>query len=581
MGRVESKGAQQIANGILARGGAWLLLGAVVVAALWPFRGYVTDDTYIHLQFARNLAQGYGFAFEEGRQVYGFTSPLWVMLLGAAERLGLPGLPAARVLGLFFTFASIAGVHALSKEWMRDRRFVWTATIAWALDAWLLRWTYSGMETSLAVSVVVWAFVLHARAREGRGSVFAALAGAALLAVVRPEGLALAFLVWIDLSFFPVPRGEANRVPSPFPSPLPSRRPELAGEDRGPSRPGGSRRVRAALVGLVPVAAIVGPWFVYAGSTFGQILPTSIAAKSPSFLWKPADLLERVTLELSILGATRAVELMLLLASVAVLTVSLRRGRVGRDTLRALRDRYRLVLLWFVAILVPYIVRDSGLVSRYLMVLTPILTALSWSVVETVLATGDVTVSDTGNDSRRSPWWGRATVLIALSLLATASLNAWVLYGRTLSHVTEFSSRLESSMGAIADWLRTNTPDSSSVASPDIGLLGYRLLDGQPNRHLVDLSGIVTPEMLALHQGRYIEDFILDIGFAPLARPDYVIDRDTEPRRLPEVGPHGERIEVALVREIGPLGVARPGPYYYTLYRIDWSEARSPSGTHP
>ncbi|HYR69064.1 MAG TPA: hypothetical protein VER77_04230, partial [Candidatus Dormibacteraeota bacterium] len=57
---------------------AILLLG---LGHLTPFLGYLTDDTFIHLQFAKNLIGGRGFAFNAGEPTYGSTSPLWVLLL--------------------------------------------------------------------------------------------------------------------------------------------------------------------------------------------------------------------------------------------------------------------------------------------------------------------------------------------------------------------------------------------------------------------------------------------------------------------------------------------------------------------
>ena len=41
------------------------------------------DDYYIYLQYARNLNETGQFAFNPGHPSLGFTSSLWVMLLGA------------------------------------------------------------------------------------------------------------------------------------------------------------------------------------------------------------------------------------------------------------------------------------------------------------------------------------------------------------------------------------------------------------------------------------------------------------------------------------------------------------------
>ncbi|MEZ4649961.1 MAG: hypothetical protein R3E97_14460 [Candidatus Eisenbacteria bacterium] len=106
-----------------------------------------------------------------------------------------------------------------------------------------------------------------------------------------------------------------------------------------------------------------------------------------------------------------------------------------------------------------------------------------------------------------------------------AALNGWVLYGKTLPHVIQFSRRLEASMGrsrsgcaehaaAVRRRSRRRTSDSS-----------YR-----SGRRIVDLSGITTPEMLEVHDKR--RGLQIDLGFAPLAQPDYLIDRATQPRRV-------------------------------------------------
>ena len=73
---------------------------ALALVLLWPLRHYITDDTFIHLQYARRLAEGHGLVFNVGERVYGCTSPLWVALLAAGMTIGIPGLALARALGL-------------------------------------------------------------------------------------------------------------------------------------------------------------------------------------------------------------------------------------------------------------------------------------------------------------------------------------------------------------------------------------------------------------------------------------------------------------------------------------------------
>ena len=79
---------------------------ALAAVGMWPVRGYLTDDTYIHLQYARHLANGNGIVFNQGERVYGCTSPLWVALI--ADGIGL-------VLGgFFFIFLGIMSALRLA-----------------------------------------------------------------------------------------------------------------------------------------------------------------------------------------------------------------------------------------------------------------------------------------------------------------------------------------------------------------------------------------------------------------------------------------------------------------------------------
>mgnify|MGYP000305441219 CR=1 FL=1 len=59
---------------------ARLALGLLLLlAGHLALRGYVTDDTYIHLRYAENLLAHAEFSFNPGESTYGATSPLWIL----------------------------------------------------------------------------------------------------------------------------------------------------------------------------------------------------------------------------------------------------------------------------------------------------------------------------------------------------------------------------------------------------------------------------------------------------------------------------------------------------------------------
>ena len=60
------------------------------------YRDSIMDDTFIHLQYARNLREAGELAFNRGEPSLGATSPLWILLLAAvghgvlASHTGVP-----------------------------------------------------------------------------------------------------------------------------------------------------------------------------------------------------------------------------------------------------------------------------------------------------------------------------------------------------------------------------------------------------------------------------------------------------------------------------------------------------------
>ena len=93
----------------LLLGGAAACLGYLAVErwTLGGRLGWPLDDSWIHLQFARNLAAGRGLAYNSGELVTGSTAPLWTALLALLAYL--PGSPLAwaQLAGALLYVASI------------------------------------------------------------------------------------------------------------------------------------------------------------------------------------------------------------------------------------------------------------------------------------------------------------------------------------------------------------------------------------------------------------------------------------------------------------------------------------------
>jgi arabinofuranosyltransferase len=176
---------------------------AVVAAAsalvcVHTFGDAVQDDGYIYFRIATNAAAGHGPVFNPGERVDAATSPVWVWLLAAAARLGVPVHHAAAGIGLLAAFATVvlcglwsielAGLGQASGRWgIAALAAALIGALALALDDRFWVYAFSGMETLLCMAV--WLGAARALVRrwiEGRPETGVA-AWALVAALVRPE----------------------------------------------------------------------------------------------------------------------------------------------------------------------------------------------------------------------------------------------------------------------------------------------------------------------------------------------------------------------------------------------------------
>lgn len=174
------------------QGAAVLLFGFYA----WRYAGFLIDDAYISLRYARNWVDGHGLVFNPGEVVEGYTNFLWTVLGAAALWLGRSGMLVWQVLSALSTVAilvAVARVARLTRE---------TGTGGVEVAPWIFLlgleafgyWATTGMETTFYTALFVWATVLcleESLAGRRRGSVALFVA----LALTRPEGVMVFALV--------------------------------------------------------------------------------------------------------------------------------------------------------------------------------------------------------------------------------------------------------------------------------------------------------------------------------------------------------------------------------------------------
>jgi arabinofuranosyltransferase len=487
---------------------------ALTLVLLVPLRHYITDDTFIHLQYARRLAEGHGLVFNVGERVYGCTSPFWVALLAAGMALGLPGLAVARALGLIATLGSVVLFFLLVRRTLATPAFRGLATVAWAGHAWMLRWAVSGMETPLAVALVLAGFLSFS---SRRGDARPALTGTlwALAALTRPEA---AFLValWGAL---------------------------LIADSRG-------RPAARWIAGVMPPLLIYGGWLLFAKSYYGSPWPQTLAAKTVGAVGLEFQL-SNLWRQIRIVGATDG-----LLAAVLAAALLVTRGRVavGEGPAPA-RVLWLLPWAWLVGVPVLYAARGVPVLSRYLLPLLPVLGWQAWRAAERWWI-----------GTHADPARGRRALALA-SVLAAAVLaqNAFVYGAEVVPHVRTFSAGLERSLVQWGRWFGANAPPDAAIATPDIGAIGYF-----SGLRVVDLAGLVTPQIVPLLERESPEDLVSRLSFAGFTRPEFVVDRAPAANDLLQRSPYAKCLTPLGHASVPNLGITRPGEAVYTFYRVEW-----------
>ena len=174
---------------------ALIIAGSVALFLLlcWRLRGFVTDDAWISVRYAENLARGDGHVWNPGGDpVEGYSNPALVYLEALAAAVGWSALGAARAL------AVVAGALCIVVVALRGRDAVGpgaacVAAVLTACSAPFALWAVGGLET-VPVALLLTLGVVEL-ARPGGGRAWLAGPALAVLPWLRPEGLVVVLAV--------------------------------------------------------------------------------------------------------------------------------------------------------------------------------------------------------------------------------------------------------------------------------------------------------------------------------------------------------------------------------------------------
>ncbi len=458
--------------------------------------GFPLDDSWIHLQFARNLVSGNGLSFNPGELVTGSTAPLWTALLSVLFLLPSNLVFTTQLLGMVLHLLVVHASGRLAREFGLSRGAAAVAATMVAITYWLVWSALSGMEIPLFTLLTLWGMILHLRERADPDRPQLALGVIGLSMLARPEGALLLCLAVADRFLAGVRRDKEGA--------LSFARPPWRALAKG---------LGLALIAMAPTLLFY--WWVG-----DSPLPTTFGAKTDAgrtFLPNPHYLY----LVLGIFFKPQPY-LTMLAAAGSVITVK----RLGGS-----QDRGLLPALWIIGMPLVYSLLTPigrhmlvGNFGRYYFPLFPPLIVVGM-IGLVPLARGIGSFWKIGGV--RLPVRALLLVLLLWPTLATL-INNTRLYTRNVRNVN-------SSDVAMGHWVREHLPPDAVLAVVDIGAIKFL----GPQR-LIDLVGLVSPDIQVYmrqavsrndplgQQGvrRYIEEKQPDFIVAyPSWYPDITSDR--------------------------------------------------------
>ncbi len=402
------------------------------------------DDPWIHLNFARNIAEYGSYSYYKNEMVTaGSTSPLYTLILAAGFLITKNEYLLSYALGiLFFSLASIA-IFLLSQNLFSENWLGIIAALIFAFDRWLNFFADSGMETSLYVLLLILVYYFYLKRR---AVLFGFLLGMTMW--VRPDAAAFIFAVIIDYIIF----ANIKQIP-------------------------GTKLQKFSKTELIKIISVFGIIILaYFGMNIylsGTLLPNTYAAKT---IYYTAEYRSRANfLKYEVWGYFTD-------SSYILLIVPFLFGLI-KAIFDIVRKKYNSILhaLLFIFLLIFlywYKLPFAAVKGRYLIPVIPFYILISVYGVREFFRVISLFLMDKKIIN--------TVCILYFAITVTYTISAYS------NHKTDYSEQthhISIRNLAVSKWLIENTPENSIIATHDIGAIGY-----YTRRKIVDVAGLVNPQ---------------------------------------------------------------------------------------
>ncbi len=233
----------------------FFFLALTLILALAWFNKFMQDDAFISFRYAQNFVEGKGLIFNEGENVEGYTNFLWVLLNTVPFFLSLDVVSYSQILSLIFFLGALIFSYKLSFLIFQCRNFSFLVLVFVGTNYTFSAYGTGGLETSLQVFLITWAaylalYIISTKTYSG-GYFFLFSIITSLSLLTRLDSAIPYFILYPALLI-------------PIFSELPGKR----------------EKFKSIALLILPCLLIIGGWFLWKLSFYGDILPNTFYAKA-------------------------------------------------------------------------------------------------------------------------------------------------------------------------------------------------------------------------------------------------------------------------------------------------------------
>lgn len=420
------------------------------------YNGFPLDDPWIHLTFAKNLAEYGSFSyFKNEMSTAGSTSPIYTMILAVGFLITKNEMVLSYVLGIiFFVLAGIWFYRLSSFEFLRENIFALACTAIFVIDKWMNFIADSGMETTMFIFLLLITAYSYKKRQSVATAVFAGL-----LIWTRPDATAFLGALVLDYLWCVY----------------------LAKKDKSIVLFTKSELIKMGGIFAVIVLAYFGMNLKLSGS----ILPNTYNAKltyySPEFRSRSAFLQGEVW-DYFTSGAYGVIMFGFIISTLKFVFDTAKK-KYNPNFLYIVFAFALVFIYWFK---LPYAHRFG----RYLMPIIPFMVIVSMGGFRELARL----TASYFKSKQLANGLNFILILLVLVLSVPNYLDNKTAYATECKYINDRQV-------VAAKWIRDNTKETDIIGTHDVGAIAF-----YSQRKIVDVAGLVTPELInKLHDKNYVE----------------------------------------------------------------------------